>query len=239
MSSSKSVTFSTKTACMGDTGLENAFKTIYGFDALHKESMHAISLLLLYGLPSPRHYYQSMWHAGDKQCSQLKRIGNLGDGGKFVCMDALQDPIRVLSVGSQGDFTFENDILRHFPRAIITTMDGTVSSSVAARAPPNVSFVRSNFDSSTQVVNQLDILKIDCEGCELHALMPFLSRTCVFQILLETHACMQPLQRHHALMTKLNHSFGVFVKEPNIEFSDGTCVEFGLLRRRPCKSRLH
>ena len=58
---------------------------------------------------------------------------------------------------------------------------------------------------------------------------------CRYQILIEAHACLQPLNRHHQLMTKLNHSFGVFSKEPNIEFSDGRCVEFGLLRRQPCK----
>lgn len=192
----------------------------------------------MFTLATPRHYYQSMWHAGDRQCSHLRRIGDIGDGGKYVCMDALRDPIHVLSVGSAGDFTFEIDILKYFPRAIITIMDGTVPPSVAARAPPNVSFVRFNFDLETRMTNSLDILKIDCEGCELYTLMPFLRHTCVNQILLETHACQQPLYRHHALMVKLNRSFGVFVKEPNIEFSDGTCVEFGLLRRRPCESRL-
>ena len=167
------------------------------------------------------------------QCSRLKRLGGAGDGGKYACMDPLRDPLKVLSVGSMGDFTFENDIMAHFPRANITTMDGTVSVSVAARAPPGVNFVRSNFDP-TDVAGLLDILKIDCEGCELYSLLPFLKRTCVNQILIETHACLQPLARHHQLMLKLNNSFGVFAKEPNIEFSDGSCVEFGLLRMKPC-----
>lgn len=197
--------------------------------------MSFASLLILSDLSNARHYYQSMWHAGDMQCSHLKRLGAAGDGGKYVCMDPLRDPVKVLSVGSMGDFTFENDIMAHFPHASITTMDGTVSASVATKAPPGVKFVRSNFDQTTNVAGPLDILKLDCEGCELQALMPFLKRTCVKQILIETHACIQPLKRHHQLMAKLNHSFGVFVKEPNIEFSDGSCVEFGLLRRQPCE----
>ena len=196
-------------------------------------------LLVLSGLSNARHYYQSMWHAGDMQCSRLKRLGGAGDGGKYVCMDLLRDPLNVLSVGSMGDFTFENDVMAHFPRARITTMDGTVSASVAASAPPGVNFVRSNFDHTTNVESRLDILKIDCEGCELQSLLPFLKRACVNQILIETHACLQPLARHHQLMLKLNHSFGVFVKEPNIEYSDGSCVEFGLLRRRPCELSTH
>lgn len=192
-------------------------------------------LLMISGLPNARQYYQSMWHAGDMQCSHLKRLGGAGDGGKYACMDPLGEQLKVLSVGSKGDFTFENDIMAHFPRASITTMDGMVSASVAALAPPGVKFVRSNFDHKTNVAGPLDILKIDCEGCELYSLLPFLKRTCVNQILIETHACLQPLARHHQLMVKLNHSFGVFAKEPNIEYSDGSCVEFGLLRRKPCQ----
>ena len=196
--------------------------------------MNPAALFVCFGLSNARHYYQTMWHAGDMQCSHLKRLGGVGDGGKYVCMDPLSGPVKVLSIGSLGDFAFETDIQTYFPQAIITTMDGTVSESVAARAPPNVTFVRSNFDETTIVAGPLDILKIDCEGCELQSLIPFLRRTCVKQILIETHACLQPLNRYHHLMMKLNRSFGVFSKEPNIESSDGSCVEFGLLKRIPC-----
>ena len=190
-------------------------------------------------LTNARHYYQTMWHSDDIQCKFLKRIGGRGDGGKYLCMDSLRDPINVLSVGSQGDFSFEIELHSFYPNASIVTMDGTVSSTVALRAPSYVEFVRSNFNANTRVNGRLDILKIDCEGCELHALLPFLKNTCVEQVLIETHACLQSLEKHDALMRKLNHTYGVFSKEPNIEFSDGTCVEFGLLRREQCKRRIN
>ena len=49
------------------------------------------NLLVFLGLLNARKYYQSMWHAGDMQCSRLNRLGGAGVGGKYMCMDSLRD----------------------------------------------------------------------------------------------------------------------------------------------------
>lgn len=183
-----------------------------------------------------RRYYQSMWHTGERDCRTVRRFGNRGDGGKFVCLDHLskEQPINTLSIGSNGDFSFEAAAHHHFPNMNITVMDGTVRKSAVKSAPNYLTFLHKNFHSDQPFLLQFEILKMDCEGCELVELLPFLKNRCVNQLLLETHACRDKLDKYHALMVQLNQSYGVVVKEPNIQFSDGSCVEFLLMRRDLC-----
>jgi len=185
-----------------------------------------------------REYYQSMWHPGDVQCSNLRRFGNTGDGGKFVCLDRLdRDNLEILSIGSKGDFSFESALHTTFPFARITVMDGTVSKDIAETAPTYLRFRHQNFNENTYFTSNVNILKIDCEGCEKKSLLPFLRDKCVDQILIETHACLRGHgnEKYHALLSTLNQTYGVFMKEPNIQWSDGSCVEFAFLRRLPCR----
>ena len=189
-----------------------------------------------------REYYQSNWHPGapeGSQCAHIARAGARADGGKMVCFTHLPQGLNavVLSVGSGGDFSFETDIHDALPNARITTLVGFVTPAMAKKAPPFVRFEHLNFTRQFRLrgLNHIDIAKIDCEGCELTELLPWLEHVCVEQLLIETHACNQPLESHHRLMVSLNHTYGVFHKEPNIQHSDGTCVEFGLLRRSPCE----
>lgn len=157
----------------------------------------------------------------------------------MVCLDRvptgpLGRPL-VVSVGSEGDFTFENDVHKRFPNSTIITLDGTVSGKTARLAPAYVRFVHKNFYAhSLRRVSTVDILKIDCEGCELSELIAWLRRVCTHQIIVETHACLGRLEAYDALMRTLNTSYAVFFKEPNIMHSDGGCVEFSLQRRHAC-----
>jgi len=76
----------------------------------------------------------------------------------------------------------------------------------------------------------IDILKIDCEGCEFEALTPlFVSNTLinVRQILIEIHADIQ--KSYDLLKAMADHGFVIFHKEANLP-SKGTCIEFGLIR---------
>jgi hypothetical protein len=43
----------------------------------------------------------------------LKRYGGAGDGGKMLCdLAALRAPCVIYSLGSRGDYTFEQDALK-------------------------------------------------------------------------------------------------------------------------------
>ena len=56
------------------------------------------------------------------------RFGDSGDGGKLLCADMLASPdCVVFSLGSNNDFTFEDDILARTPCTVVTfdcTVDG-------------------------------------------------------------------------------------------------------------------
>lgn len=260
-----------------------------------------------------------------------------GDGGKVVCMGegGLGTPksrCRIISVGSNGDPSFEVAMHRLAPRCDTHIFDGTLNSRRRARLrnilttlrgvswhveyagswgipltalhEPNpaealasrleeiarrpntngtVTFLPVNFcdysfqfyssnsslhSSSTSTSTRarqhgvaaarpvIEVLKIDCEGCEFEVLPPLLKHVCVQQILMELHGCdcghcgkpnstllvrsnttaaWWRYERVHRLMQLLHHQgFRVFSVVPNTRFSDGTCSEYGLLRSSQC-----
>lgn len=81
-------------------------------------------------------------------------------------------------------------------------------------------------------VKTIDVLKIDCEGCEYTVLrdkqtLDFL-RKHVKQVLVEVH--FTNAADTADLATQLAHAgFRVFSKEPNVQYSNGDCVEYSLL----------
>uniref|UniRef100_A0A7S2BRD2 Methyltransferase domain-containing protein n=1 Tax=Florenciella parvula TaxID=236787 RepID=A0A7S2BRD2_9STRA len=89
----------------------------------------------------------------------------------------------------------------------------------------------------------LSILKIDCEGCE-HTFFtpPVLSLLggLNVQILIEVHWTRPTSPMSHAGGMQMaflwrqftRGGFVTFHKEPNIEFSDGSCVEYALMLHR-------
>ena len=73
-------------------------------------------------------------------CKNIKRIGNSGDGGKFVCMDTMhQNECVVYSMGSRLDFTFELDIIRKL-KCKVYTFDCTVGDNYASKIPSGIFF---------------------------------------------------------------------------------------------------
>ena len=174
----------------------------------------------------------------------MRRVGPSGDGGKMVCFDAapaLEEPCLIVSVGVGGDaakpadFRFEHDLHRRLGNCSIDVFDGTNFGRGAIRnAPPFVRFFPENFTPHTWQRyrgRRVDIFKIDCEGCEFSgSVTDFLKHVPTEQLLIEVHGG----NRHDdvkKLMTTLNTSHGIFYREPNIQHSDGTCIEFALRRR--------
>ena len=104
-------------------------------------------------------YVQNNWHAGEPtgaSCGHLQRIGLYGDGGKMLCDTAqllpIKQPCRVISVGSNGEFSFERGIRDIAPHCSIDVFDGTLineRAALAAKLPSYVKFVAKNVDSST------------------------------------------------------------------------------------------
>jgi len=86
--------------------------------------------------------------------------------------------------------------------------------SSAPRAP-QVSFTPINFSPSSWVnyaSKRVDILKIDCEGCEFDAIPNFLEHVRTEQLLLEVHGCTEHRDWHDVakLMSAINATMGTF-----------------------------
>ena len=135
---------------------------------------------------------------GDITASRSAGDYHLADGAKLVCdVEAtLQaDRCHVVSVGSNGDASFEAAVHRVNPSCRIDVLDGTLVGRRAALRQQLPSFVRfwpENFGPTTWAnfseVRRVDVLKIDCEGCELDSLTEWASRICTSQLLVEMHA---------------------------------------------------
>ena len=199
-----------------------------------------------------REYFQGNWNMGTHEgidCARMRRVGPAGDGGKMVCYDAIppaSQPCFVLSVGVGGapnappDFRFEIDLHRRFPHCKVHVYDGTNFGRGEIRnAPSFVTFYPENFLPSTYERyrgQRVDVFKIDCEGCEFQSIKPFLSHVETEQLMLEVHGGGRHRQVQE-LMTGINRTHGIFYREPNIQHSDGTCIEFAFLRRRADRVR--
>eukprot|EP00040_Diaphanoeca_grandis_P020617 m.109666 g.109666 ORF g.109666 m.109666 type:complete len:351 (-) comp27973_c0_seq1:76-1128(-) len=190
--------------------------------------------------------------------SQPKVVG-LGDGPKFVCgMEVIANRPRCLiySIGCNWKFEFEYAVNKLAPRCDIHTFDGTMdldrrplptglvernihfhdSNLMADDSDPSVGkTITSTIRDLGHVGRHIDILKIDCEGCEF-VQMPMLAKMIgageitVGQILIEVHSMVHfdlaqlfTSMRRDAQM-KITH------KERNQWGCDGyRCVEYSLI----------
>ena len=203
-----------------------------------------------------RNYLQHFWHPGaprGSSCGKLDRLGGNGDGGKQVC-DArttlnLPGPCLTLSIGSNGDVAFERSVHELQPNCMVHIMDPTLDAARRRRIPRFASFFPAAFDEGTGQLQRyrgrhVNLLKIDCEGCEFTALPAWLEETCTSQILIEVHGVSvldhsgmtagERLTRFHRLMSLLEVNYTVFSAEVNGISPPFTNVEYGLSRREPC-----
>ena len=219
-----------------------------------------------------RSYYSDWWHAGlpgGTSCSRMERIGSLGDAGKLICepKELFSNQCNVVSIGSNGDTAFEDDVHTRWPHCQITTIDGTLIGKRAhlgqrLEARPWLNFVASNFNRTSWKLfhgkGSISLLKIDCQGCEYEALIPFLEHIPTAAINMEVHghlgtrvprrydhqtapmgtmeSVLALIDKQHELMSGLDRlGFKIFAAEPNILYSDGTCIEFSF-KREPSTS---
>lgn len=187
---------------------------------------------------SGRAWFQTFWEPC-KPCCNRTRVGRRGDGGKWVCLDVpLTAHSRVISVGSNNEFSFELDLLQTFRVAPVRVYDHTSQPSSDANiqfyqkkmTPYRLSSVLRALEHEHQ---PLSVLKVDCEGCELALLTPaILSKLHAMgtQLLLEVHWSELGQSGIVSLWRALAAAgYGPFHKEPNIEHSDGSCVEYAFI----------
>lgn len=153
-------------------------------------------------------------------CDSDERLGSygsrheaFGDGPKFVCgIDTLKGrPCLVYSIGSNNDYRFEATISSIHPHCEIHTFDPTLRSpfkganvstfhdSGLGAAPVRAQGWRLKLKSLKDMMTELghtgrklDLLKVDCEGCEYDAFVEVFANMragnlTVDQILIELH----------------------------------------------------
>jgi hypothetical protein len=188
-----------------------------------KEKAHAMQPNTR-GNPLDRNGYNELPHVWfqnhyepEFSCQFERRIGRLGDGGKWVCnphfISKKQQDCLVYSVGSNGDASFEAAILQHVsPECQVHVFDfGNYKSSVLVQTNhnPHVHYHQWGISDKTSGVfktlqdtvqelghvgRTIDIFKIDCEGCELDTFSSwFHADVTLKQILVEIHPHMTTL----------------------------------------------
>ncbi|KAI8104004.1 hypothetical protein M9434_002273 [Picochlorum sp. BPE23] len=110
----------------------------------------------------------------------MKRVGNSGEGGKWLCDELLQkDSCVIFSLGSNGQYDFEKALLEK-TRCDIYTFDCTYNGRSLSRrhkyvkkcigsmtkAGENKNFVTLSQAAQEMRVKKIDLLKIDIEGYE-------------------------------------------------------------------------
>ncbi|CAF4547309.1 unnamed protein product, partial [Didymodactylos carnosus] len=139
-------------------------------------------------------------------CTFERRLGHIGDGGKWVC-----DPYRlqnktsclVYSAGSNGEFSFEQDLKSLLPNCEIYTFDRGIYNCPINICTYRQALIGNGIDNGTKTIEmlmrelnhqerELDILKMDIEGSEYSLFMQMFNSTSTNevyprQILFEIH----------------------------------------------------
>ncbi|KAL3932781.1 MAG: hypothetical protein SGBAC_010691 [Bacillariaceae sp.] len=224
-------------------------------------------------IAKPEAWYQENFEP-DFTCTHERRIGGMGDGPKWVCDPHRlmvteetpvhdQKPCLIYSVGSEGNFMFENAVMKEIGKHCeIHTFDpeiqgrpygplapegvnyhnwgfmsATDGKEAQAKYYDNVNRFKGNFKTMKETIEELghvgreiDVFKIDCEGCEWTTFRGwFNSGATLRQILVEVHKT--PADTVNDFFTGMQENgYVTFHKEPNIQWAGGKCVEYAFLK---------
>ena len=205
------------------------------------------------------HYFYRNWEP-TIHCSFDQRIGNVGDGGKWICdihkLKINNTKPLIYSFGSQGDFSFEIAAKDVLPNAEIHTFDSGVF-----ECPPGVctfhqATIGDGQNSATKSLNiiidelghqrrTIDILKIDIEGSEYNTFEAFFKHATnknaelpyIRQVQMEIHIP-DRMGDEGALVTSglfelfRANNYAIFHKETNL-FNPQICYEYAFIRLNP------
>ena len=212
-----------------------------------KKQIHASQLKRQHGQQDAlgRVFFQYNWEP-TWSCGFEQRMGSISDGGKWVC-DAYRiaeaGECNILSVGSNNDWSFETAMHALNPRCRIHTFDHT---SGPAGKPAYAKFYATCLGSadsgSVRTMDGIlrmaglenktvDILKIDCEGCEFDVYSEF-TKGFIRQVLVEVHMRPQttPVQVNAMFEHMHTNGYVIFHKEPNTSGCGGDCIEYAFLK---------
>jgi hypothetical protein len=195
-------------------------------------------------------------------CPHEVKIGGIGDGGKWVCdphrID--KDNCLVYSIGSHGDFSFEKGIYKEISKSCtIHTFDmndrhmeyygeseGTellyrplakeagveFHQTMLGTGAPNAKRFKEIISDLKHEGKTIDILKIDCEGCEYGQYLEWFqdfkdSNVIARNILVELHGT-EPLDTVQDFFAKmLENGYVIYHKEPNLLALE--CIEMAFI----------
>jgi len=148
-------------------------------------------------------YWPWMWYETTHECTMGEdRVGDIGDGGKWICgmTNLLQvDDCVVYSLGSNGKHDFEDDILKYTPCEVhVFDMDDFSYVFFGTRARFHKSKIGDGTKGTDSIDgwmrklghDHIDVLKIDIEGSEYDAfesLSKMTPQPWIGQILIEVH----------------------------------------------------
>ena len=214
----------------------------------------------------PSLFWTKNWHS-TLSCAFERRLGNKGDGGKWVCDAyrlAAQKECNVISVGSDNEWSFEIAIHQLNPRCKIYTFDysrnpigkpdfvtylsfglGAHNMSCAGiifNTSPYTPICRHTdglweelltLSSAVKMIGlegkKIDILKMDCEGCE-YVVLSELDQVFCQQVLVEVHKFeVVPVAPIEDMM---QNNYVIFHREPNL-LTRGNDMEFSFIKLHP------
>jgi len=205
-------------------------------------------------------FFQNNWEP-TIQCEFERRLGNTGDGGKWVCdiyrFEQMNNTnLLIYSFGSNGDFSFERAIKEQLSTAEIHTFDIGLY-----KCPDNLCKFhqarlgdgKNDGSKSLQTIinelghqkRQIHILKVDIEGSEFNLFeelfknsiknqtdVPYI-RQILFEIHLGKDKTEEPCRRTHRLFELFrSNNYAIFHKEANL-YDAGNVFEYALLRLNP------
>ena len=197
-------------------------------------------------------FFQKNWEP-NFSCIGLTRVGNPGDGGKWVC-DPGSAALRaadgrkclVYSIGSSDMYGFEDDMHLIMPQCDIHIFDHTVAS---PKPPAFASFhalgLGATDDGKVLKLASLqarlghsgmpiEVLKVDCDGCEYEALFSMLPElTNVRQLLIELHwrrSGIPSIELHAFFNAMFVKGWVIFSKEANFQWASGEAIEYSFLK---------
>ena len=195
-------------------------------------------------------FYQNHYEP-DFVCQHERRIGKLGDGGKWICDPhriVKQEKCLVYSVGSNNDFSFETFVQKDIStNCEIHTFDFGDYAKGAKEAggvqyhqvgvgidnPPRFKSIKTLVKELGHENRIIDVFKIDCEGCEWKTAQHWFDTSVnvtLRQIQVELHGSdIQNTPKFFDLMYE--HNYVIFHKEPNIAYPGA--IEYAFLKLAP------